>query len=41
MAGIDVDPVFVADCRVAGADRANGYLCDDRCDALIGGRYSN
>lgn len=43
MAGIDVDPVFGTDCRLFVAcavlsDRANGYLCDDRCDALIGGR---
>lgn len=45
MAGIEDDPVVFSDCRlfdVACAERSerNGYLCD-RCDELIGGRYSN
>lgn len=44
MAGTDEDPVLVSDClliAVAFGDRSErGYLCD-RCDALIGGRYSN
>lgn len=45
MFGIVVDPVLVSNCLlfpICGdrSERANGYLCD-RCDALIGGRYSN
>lgn len=46
MAGIDDEPLVFSDCRLFDAacversDRGNGYLCD-RCDELIGGRYSN
>lgn len=46
MAGIVDDPVLVSVCLLftvacaVRSDRDNGYLWD-RCDELIGGRYSN
>lgn len=46
MAGIDDEPVALSDCLGFEAEcvfrsvRGSGYLCD-RCDELIGGRYSN